>query len=51
MSLTYKDIMIRLVSVHLTKRAESLLLETKPIEEITTENFSNQPRGACLRSS
>jgi hypothetical protein len=43
--------MIRLVSMHLTKRAGSLLLETKPIEEITTENFSNQARGACLRSS
>jgi hypothetical protein len=50
MSLTYKDIMIRLISMHLTKRAESWLLKTKPREEITIENFSNQAWGACLRS-
>ena len=41
--------MIRLASVHLTKNVESLLLETNLKEEITTENFSNQVRGAYLR--
>ena len=41
--------MIRLASVHLIKKAESLLQETNLKEEITTENFSNQVRGACLR--
>ena len=41
--------MIRPTSVHLIKRAESLLLETNPRDEITIENFSNQARGACLR--
>jgi len=41
--------MIWPASVLLIKRAESWLLETNPIDEITTENFSNQARGACLR--
>jgi len=49
MSSTYKDIMIWLASVHLTKRVESWLLETNSREEITIENFSNQTWGACLR--
>jgi hypothetical protein len=33
--------MTRYASMHLTKRAESWLLETNPREEISTENFSN----------
>ena len=41
--------MIRLASMRLIKRAESWLLETKPTNEITIENFSNQARGAYLR--
>jgi hypothetical protein len=35
--------------VHVIKRAESWLLETNPREENTSEDFSNQARGACLR--
>jgi hypothetical protein len=41
--------MIWPASVHLIKRAESWLLEKKPRDKITIENFSNQAQGACLR--
>ena len=50
MSSTYKYKMIRPALVLLIKKAESRLLETNQRDEITTENFSNQARGACLRS-
>jgi hypothetical protein len=49
MLLIYKDRMIRLESMHFTKRVESWLLEINQKEEITTKNFSNQTWGACLR--
>jgi hypothetical protein len=49
MSSIYKDRMIRLVLVHLTKRAKVWLLETNSREEITIENFSNQAQSAYLR--
>ena len=49
MTSTYKDIMIWLASVHLTKRIESWLLETNSREEITIETFSNQAWDTCLR--
>ena len=50
MSSIYKDRMIRPVLVYLTKREELWLLETNPREDIITKKFSNQVRGAYLRS-